>query len=211
MRRSSCEVTDPEAIKKILASSTVGRLATIDQEGYPYITPVNFVYFQGAIYFHCAAQGEKLDNLACNPKVCFEVDRPLAYIEARFNPDNNPCKTHQFYHSVIIRGRARVVPDGDLKTAALNVLVAKHEGHADFPPVTADSPAYSICRVVEIIPERMTAKSELGQDKDPEKRKALAEKLARRGLPGDLEAVSAMGFELTETETDGWRITKLYG
>jgi len=201
MRREVCEIKDSKEIIRVLESTNIGRLATVDAEGYPYITPVNFVYYQGCVYFHCAPQGEKLDNLTRSPRVCFEVDLPLAYLEVGFNPERNPCRTHQFYRSVILRGTARVVPDGDLKTAALNALVAKHEGNRDFPAVTPGSPSYGRCRVVEIKPERMTGKADLGQSSSQASyRRFIAEHLAARGLPGDLEALRAMGFEVEEGE-----------
>ena len=47
MKRNACEVTDTESIEKILSKATIGRMATTDIEGYPYITPVNFVSYQG--------------------------------------------------------------------------------------------------------------------------------------------------------------------
>jgi uncharacterized protein len=194
MRRKHSEVTDFRQIETILASANIGRMATVDADGYPYVTPVNFVFHEGCVYFHCALQGEKLDNIDRDPRVGFEVDVPLAYLEVGFNPERNPCGVHQLYHCVVIRGKARIVPDGDLKTLALNALVAKHEGHGDFPPVIPASPAYQACHVVEVRPERISAKSDLVQNKTEEARKAVAENLIRRGLAGDLEAVRAMGF-----------------
>jgi nitroimidazol reductase NimA-like FMN-containing flavoprotein (pyridoxamine 5'-phosphate oxidase superfamily) len=191
---------------RILASTNIGRMATVDAEGYPYITPVNFVFHEGCVYFHCAPKGEKLDNLTRDPRVCFEVSVPLAYLEVAFNPEKNPCRTHQLFHSVIIRGLARIVPEGELKTAALNALLAKHEGNRAFAAVTSDSPDNKACCVVEIRPERMTAKSDLAQNRSPENRRFIAENLAKRGLPGDLEAVRAMGFELEGSEGRGWRL-----
>ena len=124
MRRRQSEITDPQEISRILSAATIGRLATLGADGYPYITPVNYVYTNSCIYFHCALRGEKLDNIARDDRVCFEVDIPLAYLDLGFNPDGGACSLHQFYHCVIIRGRARVVPDGDLKPTALNALVA---------------------------------------------------------------------------------------
>lgn len=47
MRRKHCEIKDLQDIERILSSTTVGRLATHGADGYPYITPVNFVYHEG--------------------------------------------------------------------------------------------------------------------------------------------------------------------
>jgi nitroimidazol reductase NimA-like FMN-containing flavoprotein (pyridoxamine 5'-phosphate oxidase superfamily) len=198
MRRKHSEVTDPSKISDILAAATIGRLATVGADGTPYITPVNYVYGDGRIYFHCAPEGEKLDNIAREPKVCFEVDIPLAYLDAGFYPDRNSCGLHQFYHCVIIRGVAAVVSDGPRKAAALNALVAHHEPGGDFAPVTEDMPACRACKVVEVIPASITAKSDLVQNKSEEQRLAIARHLKQRGRPGDRQVVAAMGFDVNQ-------------
>ena len=95
---------------------------------------------------------------------------------------------------MIIRGRARVVPDGDLKTTALNALVAAHEPDRSPAPVHAGMPDYKACAVVEIRPETLSAKSDLAQKKTVEDREALARYLEKRGRPGDMETAAAMGF-----------------
>ncbi|MFH1930960.1 MAG: pyridoxamine 5'-phosphate oxidase family protein [Pseudomonadota bacterium] len=207
MRRAQCQITDTQEMTKILASTNIGRLATMGADGYPYITPVNFVFYERRIYFHCALKGEKLDNLSRDPRVCFEVDVPLAYLEVDFNPEKNPCRTHQFYRCVIIRGKARILSEGELKTTVLNALVVKHEVKTEFTPITPNSSGYKACSVVEIKPEKMTAKSDLGQSRPQQGyRRFIAEHLAKRGLPGDLEAVRAMGYKLEGGEEIGWRL-----
>lgn len=195
MRRKYCEITDPVEIGRILDSATIGRLATNGSDGYPYITPVNFVYFDGKIYFHSSPVGEKLDNLSRDSKVCFEVDIPLAYVDAGFDVQRRGCRAHQFYHCVIIRGAARVVPDGPLKVSTLNALVTKHERGTDYEAVTEEMASYKACAVIEITPVSITTKSELGQNKSPEQRLELARYLSKRNLHGDSETVVAMGLD----------------
>jgi uncharacterized protein len=192
MRRKQCEVTDPEKIREILVRCRVGRFATIGADGYPYITPVNYVFYQGAIYFHCAHQGEKIDNIARDNRVCFEVDIPLSYFDLASDPSRPPCLVHQFYHCVIIRGRAEVVQDMQEKVASLNALMAAHENRPDFNLITSDTPAVSLCTVVAVRPESITCKSDLAQKKSDEERKCIAAYLLQRGLPGDDEAARLM-------------------
>jgi nitroimidazol reductase NimA-like FMN-containing flavoprotein (pyridoxamine 5'-phosphate oxidase superfamily) len=195
MKRKSCEVTDPAVIEKILSAANIGRLATTDSEGYPYITPVNFVYHNGNVYFHCALVGEKLDNIAHNAKVGFQVDIPLAYLDSRFSGDGSPCNLHQFYHCVIMRGTARIVSDAQLKTDALNALVEKHEKGRSLKKVHQDMPDYKTCAVVEIRPERLSAKSDLAQGKPGNVRAAIGEYLKQRAWPTDLETIKEMGLD----------------
>lgn len=198
MRRKHSEVTDPVQIEQILAGTNIGRMATIGADGYPYITPVNFVYYQGKIYFHCAPEGEKLDNIARDPRVCFQVDIPLAYLDGGFPGAKSVCNVHQFYHCVIIRGNARVVPDGPLKTDALNALIEKHEKPREFRPVHEQMANYRACKVIEIDPTSITGKSDLAQNQSMEKREAIARYLKKRSQPHDKIAVRALGFDPEE-------------
>jgi nitroimidazol reductase NimA-like FMN-containing flavoprotein (pyridoxamine 5'-phosphate oxidase superfamily) len=172
----------------ILKRCTVGRLATIGMDGYPYITPVNYVYWQDSVYFHCSHKGEKIDNLKRNPKVCFEVDIPLAYKGTDCDPQAAPCHSHQFYHSVILRGRAEIVSDTTEKVPVLNALMASHENIPDFSCVTREMPGVAACTVVGISIESISAKSDLAQNKSAEDKKMIAEYLRKRNRPGDAEA-----------------------
>ncbi len=192
MRRKQCAITDPEKIREILTRSRVGRLATAGRDGYPYVTPVNYVYQKGLIYFHCAHKGEKLDNIRADNRVCFEVDIPLAYLDLAFAPVHPPCLVHQFYHCVIIRGRAILVEDPLEKVAALNALMASHEQRPDFAAITSDTPAVALCTVVAVRIENLSCKSDLAQKKSEEERQRIGTYLKKRGLPGDDEAAGLM-------------------
>ena len=197
MRRKQCEITDCNEIERILDATTIGRIATDGADGYPYITPVNFVYHKGNIYFHSAPEGEKLDNLSRNPNVCFEVDIPLAYIDSGFDP-GRVCQVHQFYHSVIIRGKASVVDDGPVKVESLNALIGKHERHSGHEFKSEEMNGYAACIVVEIKPISISAKSDLWQYKSSEIRVRLAQYLKSRNQAHDLETIVSMGFNPAE-------------
>ncbi len=198
MRRNKCEITDLKEIERILGSTTIGRFATQGSDGYPYITPVNFVFHRGNIYFHSAPTGEKLDNISKNPNVCFEVDIPLAYIDSGFDQDHRICQLHQLYHCVIIRGKASLVLVESLKAQYLNALVSKHEGHSGHDQVNKEMKAFKACVVVQIEPVSISAKSDLWQYKTCEIRTGLAQYLKDRKQPGDLETIESMGFNPEE-------------
>ena len=195
MRRKQSEVIDPKEIARILNHALIGRMATTGADGYPYVTPVNYVYFKGNIYFHCAPKGEKLDNLAADPRVCFEVDIPLSYWDVAFDPGRPICHLHQFYHCVIIRGTASVVEDSSLKIDALNALIRKHEPNTEFNPVTPDMPLAKACHVIEIKPISISAKSDLAQKHPDETKKKIAQYFHKRNHGHDRETAKALGFE----------------
>ena len=197
MRRSQCAVTDTAEINQILNRCRIGRLATIGLDGYPYITPVNYVYWRDAIYFHCSHKGEKMANLLRDPKVCFAVDIPLAYKSMDCNPQAPPCQVHQFYHSVVIRGQAELVVDEVEKVGALNALMAVHENKPDFQLISASMPEVAACAVVAVRIESLTAKSDLAQNKKDEDKQHIASFLKQRGLAGDMEAAALIGGDAT--------------
>ena len=76
MRRSGREITARDELDAIIHSSLVCRLAFADQNE-PYLVPVSFGYDGTAVYFHTASSGRKLEFIARNNRVCFELERDL--------------------------------------------------------------------------------------------------------------------------------------
>lgn len=72
MRRFKQQVSPEECIQ-ILKTEKRGVLALHGENGYPYALPINFYYDEkdGKIYFHGAGQGNKMDLLQKDNKVCF--------------------------------------------------------------------------------------------------------------------------------------------
>ncbi|MGB3211589.1 MAG: pyridoxamine 5'-phosphate oxidase family protein [Desulforhopalus sp.] len=190
MRRKQSEIKEKSKITDILAQGRVGRLATLGKDGYPYITPVNYVYWQGSIYFHCSLKGEKLDNIDRHRKVCFEVDIPLAYLDTGYDRSMPVCDVGQFYQCVIIRGHAEIVEQSDEKVQALNALMASHENVPQFSDITAETPAVKLCAVVAVRIDSLSAKANLAQKKSETEKEKIRAYLQQRGLPGDLEAAA---------------------
>ena len=73
MRRKDRQMSQ-ESARELLNHGDYGVLSSVDEEGQPYGVPVNYVYDgEKTIYFHCAREGHKLDNLRSNPRVCFTI------------------------------------------------------------------------------------------------------------------------------------------
>lgn len=193
MRRKQSEITVKEEIEEILQITRVGRLATLGVDGYPYITPVNYVYHQGSIYFHCALKGEKLDNINRHGKVCFEVDIPLAYLDTGYDKSMPACDVGQYYQCVIIRGQAEIIEQQEEKIDALNALMASHENDPQFSDITADTPAVRLCAVVAVRIEFLSAKANLAQKKSEVEKDKISFYLQQRDLPGDRKTAALIG------------------
>jgi nitroimidazol reductase NimA-like FMN-containing flavoprotein (pyridoxamine 5'-phosphate oxidase superfamily) len=55
-------------LDKLLLSTSTGSLATLNNDGSPYVTPVHFLYHDGDIYIHgVSLKGRKLATLGLIP------------------------------------------------------------------------------------------------------------------------------------------------
>lgn len=115
MRRIKLGLSQFE-IERILNSCKDGVLAVIGDMGYPYTIPLNYVYCNGKIYFHCAREGHKLDAIRSNPKVSFCVVEKNDVIEEEFTT---------YFRSAVAFGTARIVEDPEERSAAFMALTEK--------------------------------------------------------------------------------------
>ena len=121
-----------DEMKTLLSEELVGRLTTLCDDGYPYTAPVHFLYYENAIYLHGRSQGQKLDHINRNPKVCFEIDRLDALLTSSIP---TPCKADTAYQSVIITGDAQIVDSYSLKREILCRLAVKYIEHMPEAPI----------------------------------------------------------------------------
>ena len=115
-----------EQIEGLLQKGQTGRIATYGPEGYPYVVPVHYAYSEGKIYIHGLPKGQKLDNIANNPKVGFEIDEMLGL---QYEGVEAPCDVNTVYNSVIITGHAQLIAEAADKKEALSRIVAKYTPH----------------------------------------------------------------------------------
>jgi nitroimidazol reductase NimA-like FMN-containing flavoprotein (pyridoxamine 5'-phosphate oxidase superfamily) len=139
-----------------LGSAATGRLGTLGADGWPRIKPLNFAWHGGRIYFHSAREGEKIRDIAREPRVCFEVDQPLAYVRAR----SQPCQATYLFRSVLLRGRAALVENAWERQEALAALMTKYQPGTQWPEFPVDKLA--LTAVVRIDPEEVVGKENLG-------------------------------------------------
>lgn len=121
MRRTKQELTFAE-VEEILYKVPTGVLAVHGEDGYPYTVPLNFVYDNGSIYFHCAKEGHKIDAIKSNDKVSFCVIAKDAVVAKEFATD---------YYSVVAFGRAKILSSREEMVSALKLLNKKLA--PDFP------------------------------------------------------------------------------
>ena len=107
MRRRDKEITDQAELRRILQDARVCRLAMCDGDR-PYLVPMSFALDGEDLVLHSARSGRKLEVLARNPAVCFEVEEGV-----EFAPGPTACGSTMRYRSVIGAGEAELVEDRD--------------------------------------------------------------------------------------------------
>ena len=119
LRRKNRGMAQAEA-RKLLERGEYGILSTCGPDGRPYGIPLSYCVLNDAVYFHCALEGHKLDNIEGNDAVSFCVVGETEVLPAQFATR---------YESVVLSGRA-VEVFGEEKQQALEGLVEKYS--ADF-------------------------------------------------------------------------------
>lgn len=120
MRQMTLECTDQQKINRFLETEKTGFLGLADGDA-PYTIPLNFVWLDGAIYFHGAGEGRKVNIIKKNPKACFTVSADLGTIS-----DPVPAKTDTAYMSVMIFGEAEKVNNLDEAVLAMQKMLDKY-------------------------------------------------------------------------------------
>ena len=156
MRHPERELKNRETMIAMLERSPVGRIATVNQKGFPIVKPVNFLYLDGRIYLHSSTKGEKVEDIQRGSPVCFEVDEPIAYVVA----STSACKASYYYRSILIKGKAAFVKDRNKKVKILERMMEKYQperSDGEMPAEILEKTA-----VVEILIKEITGKENLG-------------------------------------------------
>ncbi len=192
-----------EKIKEFLKEEHVGRISSIDKNGFPQIIPMNFIFLNDAIYIHSHIKGEKLDNISRNNKVGFEADRELEFLPSYFEDPHDASLADTLYISVVIKGIGSFVTDREEKTLALNGLMEKYQPEGQYDPIKSDMQVLDAVTVNKIIPQTIHGKYKIGQNMNSADRMDLAKKILKRNSPSSKQTLKIMGFEVTD---DGLRM-----
>lgn len=144
MRRKDREVADFAEQMAIIKKCDVCRIALNDEDGFPYIVPMNFGMDvqdgQLYLYFHCATEGKKLDLIRKDNRAFFEMDCGHHLI---LNQERMSCT--MTYESVMGKGTLEFVAEEE-KHDALKILMGQYHAE-DFPFNTAMIPVTTVLRM----------------------------------------------------------------
>ena len=124
LRRIDRKTSDADAMR-ILQDSLYGTLATVNEDGSPYCVPMSHVVWNGALYFHCARAGQKLDNLRRDARASFSCVLSSEILRAEYSVK---------YASCMAEGMLEEVSDEGERQKAMRRLNEKYcPDHLDCP------------------------------------------------------------------------------
>jgi nitroimidazol reductase NimA-like FMN-containing flavoprotein (pyridoxamine 5'-phosphate oxidase superfamily) len=193
-----------------LNEERVGRVASIDEQGYPQIIPMNFVYVKndlidtqsdnkniGAIYMHSHPIGEKIENIKRNSKVGFEVDSYVCFLPSYYFHPTDASQADTLYISVVIKGNAAIVQDPDEKANALNALMKKYQKEGGYESLSSNMGSVREVTVLKVVPDQIRGKYKIGQHWIPRYRLKMARNIIQREAEDDARRIlKIMGIEI---------------
>lgn len=152
MRIAEREMTETDTLE-VLDLGEYITVATVDDDGHPYCTPLSYVFMDGAIYIHTTNEyGHKLDDWRRDPRVCATVA-----IEVE------PCYEEMFFTSrfacAMVSGTIRKVEDDLTRRKVLVALCMKYMPSEKHEIGGAIEREFDITDVWAIDIERLTGKA----------------------------------------------------
>ncbi|MFX1523625.1 MAG: pyridoxamine 5'-phosphate oxidase family protein [Promethearchaeota archaeon] len=114
MRRNEKEIRDKGEIFNIIKSGKYTSIS-LSKENEPYIITLSYGFDsnKNALYFHCAAEGQKIDFVKSNPYVCGTIIEDNGYKDG--------CG--QAFRSIVYRGTISIVKDIEEKKHGFDILI----------------------------------------------------------------------------------------
>jgi len=195
-----------------LNQEKVGRVASIDEQGYPQIIPMNFVYVKndmidtlssnkniGAVYMHSHPFGEKIENIKRYSKVGFEVDSYVCFLPSYYFHPTDASQADTLYVSVVIKGNASIVQNKDEKANALNALMKKYQKEGGYESLSSNMVSVREVTVLKVVPDQIRGKYKIGQHWIPRYRLKMARNIIQReGVNDARRILKIMGIEIMD-------------
>jgi len=127
MRRKDRLVTEENA-REIIENSDYGMLCTASLSGEPYAVAVSHVLHENSIYFHCAQEGRKIENIRENPQVCISFVKKADVVQEHYTVK---------YQSAVAEGIVTLIEDEAEKLFALKLICQRYspdmlENHLEY-------------------------------------------------------------------------------
>jgi transcriptional regulator len=158
----------------------------------PIVVPAHFVYDgDKTVFLHLARPNPIWDALAEHPRALLSVFGAYTYIPGHWNQDEYGVPT-SYYAAVQLAGDVEVIDDPAAIAAILERQLAHFQPEGRHAPVEPGDNRYGelldSIRGIRLAVTDVRAKFKFGANRTVQHRQVIAEKLAERGRPLDLEA-----------------------
>ena len=116
VRRKDREINREEALA-VVDKCAYSTMATVSSDGTPYCIPLSMVREGEWLYFHCATEGHKIDNLRHQSRVCISCVGNVKPFPGAFSLE---------YESAVINGNASEVTGQEEKLNALKLISQRY-------------------------------------------------------------------------------------
>lgn len=117
------EIENRDKIDEIIKSCKVCFVGFVDNEGLPYVLPMNFGFEDDTIYLHSAQQGRSISILNDNNNVCITFCTTPNLI---WQHPEVACSYRMQSSSVICNGKVKFEEDFDEKKRILNIIMRQY-------------------------------------------------------------------------------------
>lgn len=151
MKLSKREIKDLKEIEEIINKTLICHVGFVDIDK-PYVLPFNFTYENITVYLHSAPEGKKNDILEKNNNICISL---YTDSELYFRHKEVPCSYSMKFRSVVISGKAFIIPEYDEKVRIMNLFMKKYTGSDDFK---YNAPAINNVKIYKVLINEITGK-----------------------------------------------------
>ena len=199
MRRREFAIRERERINEVLKAAEIGYLAFNGPDGWPRVTPLNFVY-DGRVLWHGAIAGERFECLRHDSRATFTAVSVQLYLPSHLLSEENATSATAAFKSVLVRGRCKFIEDPEEKCSALNRLMEKYQPEGRFKRISPKDPMYEkVLRATGVFAlsvEEVSGKFKFVQNKSKEDREKIIAKLKERRSSIDLMVAEEIGETL---------------
>jgi len=116
-------VEERELMHDMITKSKICYVSMVDNDGFPYVIPMNFGFDDDVLYFHSAREGSSIKALESKPDVCilFCSEPKLAY-----QNEEVACSYRMKGGSIICRGKVVFEENPEEKIKALDIIMKQY-------------------------------------------------------------------------------------
>ncbi len=144
-------IDEQERIEKIIRNCSICYVGMIDNDGNPYVLPMNFGYEDNVVYLHSAPDGHLVSVINNNPNVCITFCTEAKLV---WQNEEVACSYRMQTDSVICHGKVVFEEDYDEKVRILDIIMRQYSDRE----FSYSNPAVRNVKIWKVAVEKVTAK-----------------------------------------------------